>query len=48
VIGGALFPISPEQMIETIGAFEAVINSVEMGRPAELASEIDAARERVG
>jgi predicted dehydrogenase len=48
LIGGATFPILPEQMLETIGAFEAVIDSVETGRPAELASEVHAARKRVG
>jgi predicted dehydrogenase len=46
--GGAPFPISPEQMLETIGAFKAVLDSVETGRPAELASAVDAARKQVG
>jgi predicted dehydrogenase len=48
VSGSARFPISPEQMLETIGAFKAVLDSVETGRPAELASAVDAARKQVG
>jgi hypothetical protein len=41
VSGTAPFPISPEQVLETIGAFEAVIDSAGRGRPIELASERD-------
>jgi hypothetical protein len=48
VSGSARFAISPEQMLETIGAFEAVIDSAGRGRPTELASEAHAGHSELG
>jgi predicted dehydrogenase len=33
VDGGAPFPVSPEQMLDTVAAFEALIKSMESRRP---------------
>jgi len=35
--GKAPFPVRPEQMLDVIGAFEAVIASLEKGAPVKLA-----------
>jgi predicted dehydrogenase len=48
VSGSARFPISPEQMLETIGAFEAVVDSAGSGRPTELAWEANAGHRELG
>jgi predicted dehydrogenase len=37
VEGKAPFPVRPEQMLDVIGAFEAVITSLDKGAPVELA-----------
>ena len=34
--GGKPFPVSPEQMLDTVSAFEAVITSLEKGVPVEI------------
>jgi hypothetical protein len=36
--GRAPFLVTPEQMIDLIGAFEAVITSIERGEPVEVPS----------
>jgi predicted dehydrogenase len=33
VEGGAPFPVPPEQMLDVVGAFEALVTSIETGRP---------------
>jgi predicted dehydrogenase len=38
VEGGAPFPVAPAQMLDVVGAFEAVIASIESGRPAAVGS----------
>jgi len=41
VAGGAPFPVSPEEMLDVVGAFEALVASIDtkrpvaVGRPAE-------------
>jgi predicted dehydrogenase len=39
VEGGAPFPVSPEQMLDVVGAFEAIIASIESGRPVAVAAQ---------
>jgi len=34
--GKAPFPVKPEQMLDVIGAFEAVIKSLETGAPVKV------------
>ena len=34
--GGALYPITPLQMVETVAAFEAIVQSMESGQPVNL------------
>ena len=34
--GKAPFPVRPDQMLDVIGAFEAVITSLETGKPVKL------------
>lgn len=34
--GGAPFPVTPDQMLDVIGAFEGVVKSLETGRPVKL------------
>jgi predicted dehydrogenase len=33
VEGGAPFPVSPEEMLDLVGAFEALVTSIDTGRP---------------
>jgi predicted dehydrogenase len=35
--GKAPFPVRPEQMLDVIGAFEAIITSLKKGAPVKLA-----------
>jgi predicted dehydrogenase len=35
--GNAPFPVRPEQMLDVIGAFEAIITSLAKGAPVKLA-----------
>lgn len=37
IAGGAPFPVTTAQMLDTVGAFEATIRSIESGRPVEVA-----------
>jgi predicted dehydrogenase len=36
VTGRAPYPVTPQQMIDTVAAFEAIVQSMESGRPVEL------------
>jgi hypothetical protein len=36
VEGHAPFPVTPDQMLDVIGAFEAVITSLAIGQPVKL------------
>jgi predicted dehydrogenase len=38
VDGGAPFPVSPAQMLDTVGAFEAIIASIELRRPVPVSA----------
>jgi predicted dehydrogenase len=44
VEGGAPFPVSPAQMLDTVGAFEAVIASIQSGRPVAIDGRQDQRR----
>ena len=39
VEGGAPFPVSPEEMLDVVGAFEALIASTETGRPVAVGGQ---------
>jgi predicted dehydrogenase len=39
VEGGAPFPVSPEEMLNVVGAFEAIVASIEAGRPVAVAAQ---------
>jgi predicted dehydrogenase len=39
VEGGAPFPVSPGEMLDVVGAFEAVVASIESGRPVAVAAQ---------
>jgi predicted dehydrogenase len=44
VEGGAPFPVSPEQMLDVVAAFEAVVASIESGRPEAVGGRPDRRR----
>ena len=44
--GKAPFPVKPEQMLDVIGAFEAIIASLAQGAPVKLRALGDAASRR--
>jgi predicted dehydrogenase len=39
VEGGAPFPVAPEQMLDVVGAFEALVASIGTGRPVTVAAK---------
>jgi predicted dehydrogenase len=39
VAGGPPFPVAPEQMLDVVGAFEALIASIGAGRPVAVDPE---------
>ncbi len=44
VEGGPAFPVAPEQMLDVVGAFEALIASISAGRPVAVAGRQERAR----